>query len=225
MNPSHELGWFRRKKSDHFHYYNIVAEELCHILQIDPWTFTVKTEVAEVDFSDVASIEKLAQQVQKFLDKQKELKIYKGDPVVFVKNNRGTYGMGILSVHSGEELLQLNAKERKKMGYSKGGGEVHDVIIQEGIPTEVQIEGETAEPVIYLIGCQLAGGFLRTHKEKGPTENLNSPGAVFKRLCMSDLMVDVEGTPLENVYGTVARMNGLAIGLEARAIGVKYSLE
>ena len=130
--------------------------------------------------------------------------------------------MGIITVKSGEELMALNSKERKKMGYSKGGQSVHEVIIQEGIPTQVSSDGETAEPVIYLIGNELAGGFLRTHKEKGPIENLNSPGAVFKRLCMSDLMVDVEGTPLENVYGWVARLNALAIGREGKSVGAQY---
>jgi glutamate--cysteine ligase len=143
--------------------------------------------------------------------------------VVFVKNNSGTYGMGIVSVRSGEELRQLSSKELKKMGYAKGGNVVHDVVLQEGIPTLVTgSEGETAEPAIYMIGCQLAGGFLRAHKQKGPIDNLNSPGAVFKRLCMSDLMVDVEGSRLENVYGWVARLNMLAIGLESKAVGAHY---
>jgi glutamate--cysteine ligase len=96
------------------------------------------------------------------------------------------------------------------------------VILQEGIPTNVSADGDVAEPAIYLIGNKLAGGFLRTHKEKGRIENLNSPGAVFKRLCMSDLMVDVEGNRLENVYGWVARLNALAIGLEGQAVGASY---
>ncbi len=220
MNPSHELGWFRRKKSDHFTFYNKIAEEFSHLIDVDPWTFTVKTELAQVDFSDDASVEVLARKTQMFID---GLKSRSKDPVVFIKNNRGTYGMGILSVRSGEELLSMTGKERKKMGYSKGGSQVQEVILQEGIPTEISSEGSTAEPVIYLIGCELAGGFMRTHKDKGPTENLNSPGAVFKRLCMSDLLVNGETTPLENVYGMVARMNVLAIGLEAQAVGVKHS--
>ncbi len=228
MNPSRELGWFRRKKSDHFLFYNKLATEFSNIIDVNPWTFTVKTELAQVDFSDSATVEALAQQTQKFIDGLSEE--YKStnrgccDPVVFIKNNRGTYGMGILSVRSGEELLDLSAKERKKMGYSKGGENVQEVIIQEGIPTQISSDGVTAEPVIYLIGQDLAGGFMRTHKDKGPTENLNSPGAVFKRLCMSDLMVDVEGARLENVYGTIAKLNVLAIGLEAQAVGVKHSL-
>ena len=226
MNPSHELGWFRRKKSDHFNFYNDLAREFSQLIDVNPWTFTVDTELAQVDFSDMTTIDTLAEKTQKFIDKLQL--IYKtekrcGDPVVFVKNNRGTYGMGILSVHSGEELKKMTSSERKKMGYSKGGESVQEVIIQEGIPTSIRAEGDTAEPVIYLIGNELAGGFMRTHKEKGPTENLNSPGAVFKRLCMSDLMINVEGSRLENVYGWVARLNALAIAQEGKAVGANYS--
>lgn len=225
MNPAHELGWFQRKKSDHFKYYNKLAEGISKIIDVNPWTFTVKTELAEVDFADPESVEALAQKTQKFIDSlSAEYKATNrgcNTPVVFIKNNRGTYGMGILSVKSGEELKNLSSKERKKMGYSKGGQNVHEVIIQEGIPTQLSKDGETAEPVIYLVGQDLAGGFMRTHKEKGPTENLNSPGAVFKRLCMSDLMVDVEGAHLENVYGLIAKLNVLAIGQEAKAAGAK----
>jgi glutamate--cysteine ligase len=226
MNPSHELGWFRRKKSNHFIYYNELANEFSKIIDVNPWTFTVETELAEVDFADPESVEALAQKTQKFIDRMnKECKASEHDcsePVIFIKNNRGTYGMGIISVHSGEELVNLSQKERKKMGYSKGGQTVHEVILQEGIPTQVSADGDVAEPAIYMVGNKLAGGFMRAHKQKGRNENLNSPGAVFKRLCMSDLMVDVEGSKLENVYGWVARLNALAIGREGQDVGARY---
>jgi glutamate--cysteine ligase len=226
MNPSHELGWFRRKKSDHFIHYNRLANEFSKLIGVSPWTFTVHTHLASVDFSDEKSVADLAQKAQEFIDELED--DYKrhdmncGEPVIFIKNNSGTYGMGIISVKSGEELIALSAKDRKKMGYSKGGRQVHEVILQEGIPTQVSADGDVAEPAIYLIGNKLAGGFLRAHKQKGRIENLNSPGSVFKRLCMSDLMVDVEGSHLENVYGWVARLNALAIGLEGKAVGAAY---
>lgn len=226
MNPSHELGWFRRKKSDHFDHYNELALEFSKLIDVDPWTFTVETQVSTVDFADPESLAKLATKAQTFLDRlTKEYTSGKRkccEPVLFIKNNSGTYGMGITTVRSGEEVLNLSSKERKKMGYAKGGVTVQEVILQEGIPTQVSADGDVAEPVIYLIGNQLAGGFLRAHKEKGPIENLNGPGAVFKRLCMSDLMVDIQGSRLENVYGWVARLNALAIGRESKAVGAHY---
>ena len=94
--------------------------------------------------------------------------------------------------------------------------------IQEVIPTVDQIEIASLEPVIYMIGRDLPGGFLRTHAEKSATDSLNSPGAVFKRLCVSDLNVSLKGSPLENVYGWSARLGLLAIGLEAKEMGVQF---
>jgi glutamate--cysteine ligase len=80
-----------------------------------------------------------------------------------------------------------------------------------------------AEPVIYLFGCQLIGGFLRTNTEKGVEDNLNSQGMVFKKLCMSDLRTpetdtledELKEEPiLELVYGSIARISALATGME-----------
>ena len=103
------------------------------------------------------------------------------------------------------------------MKAAKGGRDISEVIIQEGVPTVVRTpDGQTAEPCIYMIGCQLAGGFLRTHGEKGPQESLNSPGAVYKRLCIADLELKQEGCPMENAYGWVARLAFLSIAREVR---------
>jgi glutamate--cysteine ligase len=143
-------------------------------------------------------------------------------PFLFVKNNSGTYGLAVIRVGSGEEIRAWNYKSRKKMKAAKGGAEVEEVIIQEGIPTHVRAEGVSAEPVIYMIGSELAGGFLRTHAEKSDTDSLNSPGAVFKKLCVSDLNVSLEGSPLENVYGWSARLGMMAIALEAEQMGVQF---
>jgi len=230
MNPSHELGWFRRKKSSHFKYYNALMAELCELLGIEPWHLTVATQtMTDIDLNDEASVEKLAHETQKMIDSIAVCQKKRGidsEPVVFVKNNSGTYGMGIIVAHSADDILKMSNKEKKKISYAKGGAELREVILQEGVPTQITTsdDGGVAEPVIYLIGNELAGGFLRAHKEKGRNDNLNSPGSVFKKLCMSDLVVDVEGNPLENVYGTIARVNNLAIGLESRDVGAVYGM-
>ena len=145
-----------------------------------------------------------------------------GQPYLYVKNNAGTYGLGVTEVSSPEDILNWNYKTRKKMKATKGGGGVHEVIVQEGIPTQVRSGEDTAEPAIYMLGCRLAGGFLRTHESKDARQSLNSPGAVYRRLCVSDLEINVEGKPLENVYGWVAKLGLLAIGLETQAMKVVY---
>jgi glutamate--cysteine ligase len=226
INPPRGLGWFQRKKSDHFEFYNSLAKEFADLIGVDPWIFQVKTErFADFNISDEESLEKLANRVDAMLaeiSQDYEKRQIVDSPFVFIKNNSGTYGMGVTSVKNGDELRAWTGKMKKKMKVSKGGHTIDEVIIQEGVRSSIQYESNTAEPTIYIVGCDLIGGFLRTHSEKGPEESLNSPGAVFKRLCVSDLNISVEGHPMENVYGWVARLSSLAIGLEAERLGVAY---
>ncbi len=225
INPPREMGWYRRKKSEFFKEYNLVAAEFAKMIDIDPWLLQVDTEVFEgFDLGDEGRMDELAKHVDGLITRTQESyrqHDIKEAPFVFIKNNSGTYGLGVLKVESADEVRKLNYKSRKRMKAAKGGREISEVIIQEGIPTSVTADGHTAEPAIYLIGCNLAGGFLRTHGEKGPHENLNSPGAVYKRLCVSDLEVNIQGCMHENVYGWVAQLGLLAIGREFKAFRQK----
>lgn len=227
INPPRELGWHRRKKSDHFKFFNQLATEFSNILGIDPWILTVETEVfPDFDINDVDSRAAAAEKVEAMLariQKNYDARGIKDKPTVFIKNNSGTYGLGVMSAQSGDDIRILNSKARGKMNAAKGGGHVTEVILQEGVPTAVTAEGIVAEPVIYIVGCELAGGFLRTHTEKGPDESLNSPGAVYKKMCVSDLKVDIDGCPTENVYGWVAKISSLAIGHEIKSLGLEIA--
>jgi glutamate--cysteine ligase len=225
--PSHILGWHSRKKSEHFKYYNQLAAELAEILEIDPWILQIDTEeVSPVNFNEDEGIEKVAEATDRILartqaayDKHK----VEAKPFIFVKNNSGTYGMGIMVVHSGDELRQMNRRTKNKMSVGKNKLAISSVAVQEGVPTATLVDRLAAEPVIYLMGCELIGGFLRTNTEKGAEDNLNSQGMAFKMLCMSDLR-ELENDPddpdnktipvLEMIYGAVARISALATGKE-----------
>lgn len=226
MNPPRELGWYQRKKSRYFKFYNQLVNEFAEVAKFDPFLLRVETEeYAGFDINSEESREDLANKVDQMLAKLKSEYQKRGitqEPFVFVKNNAGTYGLAVIRVGSGDEVRQWSYKSRKKMKAAKGGREVEEVIIQEGIPSIVQAENASAEPVIYMIGCELAGGFLRTHSEKSSTESLNSPGAVYKRLCVSDLAIRAEGCPQENVYGWSAKLGLLAIAMEAQEMGVEF---
>jgi glutamate--cysteine ligase len=227
INPPRELGWYQRKKSTYFKHYNELCQEFARLINVDPWLLTVETELfTGFDIADEGSRNALAERVDAMIARLKvdyEKRGIKDEPFVFVKNNSGTYGLGVMRVANGAEVKELNYKTRKKMKAAKGGREVEEVIIQEGVRSIVRSDGVTAEPTLYLLGCQLAGGFLRTHAEKDETESLNSPGAVYKRLCVSDLKISVEGHPLENVYGWIAKIGVLAIGREAAEMRVHYN--
>ena len=134
------------------------------------------------------------------------------EPYLFLKNNSGTYGLGVMNINHPEDIDNFNWKSRKKMKSGKGETGISEIIIQEGIPTSLWgPEGSSSEPVIYMIGSQVAGGFLRTHKRKDHKTNLNSPGAVFRRLCMSDLEIKIQGLIMENVYSWLAKLGVLAL--------------
>jgi glutamate--cysteine ligase len=227
MNPPRELGWYRRRKDRFFRIYNEMAYEFSTLLKLDPWLLQVETEVfPHFEVDDEESRENLARQARNLMARIKKNYQSRGierEPFLFIKNNAGTYGLGVIQVKNPEEVKSWNNKVRKKMKAAKGGREVTEVIIQEGVPTAVHATGGvTAEPVIYMIGCQLAGGFLRTHSEKGDDDSLNSPGAVFQRLCISDLAVKLEGCPMENSYGWVAKLAFLSVALEAKELGVEF---
>lgn len=226
MTPPRELGWYQRKKSTYFKHYNALVNEFATIAKIDPFILRVETELFEnFDIGDENSRQALAQRVDAMIERLRQDYKQRGldqEPFVFVKNNAGTYGLAVIKVSSGAEVLEWSYKSRKKMKAAKGGRDVEEVIIQEGVPSIVQADGASAEPVIYMIGCDLAGGFLRTHSEKSSTESLNSPGAVYKRLCVSDLSINTAGCPEENVYGWTAKLGLLAIGLEAQEMGVPF---
>lgn len=224
IDPPREHGWYQRKKSRYFEKYNGLVEEFANVAGLDPFQLNVKTELySNFDLESESSVRDLADRVESmltFLKAEYQKRGIEQQPFVFVKNNAGTYGLAVVRVGSGAEIFDWNSKSRKKMKAAKGGRTVEEVIIQEGIPSRVQSDGISAEPVIYMIGSDLAGGFLRTHAEKGSTDSLNSPGAVFKKLCVSDLNVSLQGAPLENVYGWTARIGNLAIGLEAKELGI-----
>lgn len=226
MNPPRELGWYQRKKSRYFKFYNQLVEEFSSITGIDPFLLNVKTELFEdFDLADENSRNLLATRVDAMLEELRSDYKKRGiaqEPFVFVKNNSGTYGLAVIRVGSGDEVKAWTYKDRKKMKAAKGGRDIEEVIIQEGIPSVVRSDGASAEPVIYMVGCELAGGFLRTHNEKSGEESLNSPGAVYKRLCVADLGISVEGCPLENVYGWSAKLGLMAIAMEAQEMGVQF---
>jgi glutamate--cysteine ligase len=226
INPPRELGWYQRKKSNFFQFYNQLVAEFCAIAELDPFLLQVRTEeFKDFDITNDESVSLVAHRVDAMIAEMRKAYAERGieqEPFIFVKNNSGTYGLAVLKVTSGEEFKTLNYKSRKKMKAAKGGRDVEEVVIQEGIPSVVRADGATAEPVIYMVGCRLAGGFFRTHKEKSDSESLNSPGAVYKRMCISDLSIRLSECPCENVYGWASKLALLAISYEGEQLKINF---
>jgi glutamate--cysteine ligase len=218
ITPPRELGWYQRQKSLFFSIYNDLAVQLADLLEMDPFWFQVKTELFEsFDIETEQSQKELAQRVELMFSDLRQQYQRRGithRPVVFIKNNAGTYGLAVTQVHSGQEVLEWGYRHRKRMKAAKGGRKVNQLILQEGIPTEIQFEGQTAESVIYMVGCKTVGHFLRYHSEKRNDESLNSPGAKYKSLPVANL----NSSPSD----WVARLGLISIGFEARKMGVSF---
>ena len=187
VEPPVEIGWHTRKKSIHFEFYNKLAGEVAEILGVDPWVISIETISKQgVDFDNRGHREETAQIVDSMLIRLKtqyEARGIKEDPYLFIKSNSGTYGMAVVNVSSGNDVIGFNSEKRKRMRVSKGGNPVRDVVIQEGVPTSLKFGLDiTAEPVFYLVDTKVAGGFLRLNKSKNEFENLNTRGMEFAHI-------------------------------------------
>lgn len=223
--PSMQLGWTQRLKSEHFRYYEDVVLEFAKIIDLDPWLLTPWFDKCpEVDFMKregqdclLGRAEGLFKRIQKKYDEYG----IKERPFLVVKADQGTYGMAVLMIKEPKELLTLNRKQRTRMSVTKGGASVTRVIIQEGVYSFETYGEEKAveEPVLYMIGRHVIGGFYRVHKNRGPDENLNAPGMNFRPMAFAEpcnLPCPDPGKPANRfyAYGVVARLALLAAANE-----------
>ncbi|MFM9834622.1 MAG: glutamate--cysteine ligase [Methylophilaceae bacterium] len=223
--PPLHAGWHVRRKSKHFEAYNRIVDEFSQLLDIDPWLLNPYFETCgEIDFHARAGEECLALKVELLLNKIKikyaEYSITQ-EPFVIVKADAGTYGMGIMTVKSPDDVRDLNRKARNKMSVIKEGQQVSEVIIQEGVYTFESINEAVAEPVVYMMDHFVIGGFYRVHTERGMDENLHAPGShfvplAFEKPCTLPDCTDAPDSVPNRfyAYGVVARLALLAAAIE-----------
>ncbi|MGE4529842.1 MAG: glutamate--cysteine ligase [Acidithiobacillus sp.] len=226
LSPPLAAGWRNRRKSQHFTHYRAAARELAEVIDIDPWLIDPFFRRCQgIDFMRSEGRECLVSNVDAVLELTRERYAHYGitqRPFVIVKADAGTYGMGIMTAYSGAEFMDLNRKERTRMAKSKEGLPVSDVFIQEGVYTfEQTAQGAVAEPVVYMIGQQVLGGFYRVHTERGHDENLNAPGAHFEPMafgqpCVVPCRKSPPDAPINRyyAYGVIARLTLVAAARE-----------
>ena len=222
--PPLHAGWATRKKSNHFAAYDRVAQEFSDLIGIDPWLINPRfSSCGEIDFLEKQGVECLAAAIDRILSViEKKYRQYgvKDDPFVIVKADSGTYGMGIMTVKSGEDIYSLNRKQRNKMAVVKEGLQVTHVLVQEGVYTFETINQAVAEPVVYMIDHYVVGGFYRVHTGRGIDENLNAPGMHFVPLAFETTCLEANAAQPNIIpnrfyaYGVVARLALLAAALE-----------
>ncbi len=227
IEPPLELGWHTRRKSVHFEFYNKLMGELAALVQLDPWTFSVPTElVCGVSFDDRSDREKVAGVVEDMLRRTaaryREHRIC-SEPYVVVKSNAGTFGMAVLVARSPDEVVNLNSEGRKRMRVTKGGVPVRDVVVQEGIPTVLRDRfGAPAEPVAYMVEADVAGAFLRCNPSSDERGNLNARDMRFMPI---ECIYDEEGQRcFPPAARSVARVASVAAGYEIERILAERAL-
>lgn len=208
--PPVGMGWYQRKKSHHFEVYQHIAREAAQILDIDPWLITpITTNCGMVNFKEKTGLECVALNIEKTLhritSKYTEHNIT-DQPYVFIKADAGTYGLGIMTATSPDDIFEINKKIRNNMAKIRDGIGNKEVIIQEGIPTIDRHEDYPAEPMIYLVDNTPVSCLYRVNTEKNSTGNLNSRGMKFVE-GLSDNEQDQNKCPVQHM---IARLASLA---------------
>ncbi|MDX1592919.1 MAG: glutamate--cysteine ligase [Gammaproteobacteria bacterium] len=223
--PPLGLGWSNRLKSRHFAHYQAVASEFGDLVGLDPWLVDpLSRNCGEIDFMKREGEECLASNTETLLQaiavKYDEYGIDM-KPFVMIKADAGTYGMGVMTANSVDDVRALNRKQRTRMSASKGGASVSKVILQEGVYTFETWNGAVAEPVVYMIDHFVVGGFYRVHTGRGNAENLNAPGMHFEPLAFAGScnLPDQAQVPDADpnrfyAYGVIARLALLAAARE-----------
>ncbi len=219
--PSPNMGWHRRSKSNHFDIYNLLARELAQIIDIDPWLISsLHGSCDDINFKERKGLECLASNVDQMLDRLREKYRQYGiedEPYCFIKADNGTYGIAVWPVFSGQEVLEINKKERNKMSMLKGSVQTHKVMIQEGIKTLDKIDGKIAEPMIYMVAGEVVGNLFRINELRDEKISLNAGGASFcdlRNLEKSQLEIGLEKDQIGLVYSLSARLAALASSIE-----------
>ena len=137
--PSIQYGWYKRSKFHHFSTYNKIAAQVADIAKVDSWLLSTYIDmVYGINFRTRIGLDELAKLVDAMVNKiQKKYDEYgiSEQPSVFLKPDCGTFGMGILVVGSGDEVIHINKKKRHSISRIRGGVENSRILLQEGVPT------------------------------------------------------------------------------------------
>lgn len=225
--PPLTIGWSTRSKTHHFLHYKNISREFAEHFGIDPWLIApLYRFCGEVDFLQGDGMECLVENTQAlFQDIEERYQKYgiEHPPFVIMKADAGTYGMAVMTIKHPDDIKHLNRKQRLNMAHTKGGKPVSKVLLQEGVYTFETWgkEHAVAEPVVYMIGRHVVGGFYRVHSTRGVDENLNAPGMNFQPLAFVDACNNPCHPPeaCNNrfyAYGVIARLAMLAASMELR---------
>lgn len=225
--PSEKMGWHSRAKSEHFTIYNKLVKDFCEIIDLDPWLISSMHRFCKnVSFKEKIGIEDLAKNVDELIDdlrkKYKEYDI-QGEPYCYIKADSGTYGMAVLPVFSGADVLEINKKQRNKMSMLKGSVKNSSVMIQEGIKTVDRISDQISEPMIYMVAGKVVGNLFRVNEGRDEKISLNAAGAIFpdlENLLSDQVNIGGDKSEITSIYSIISRIAALASSIEYHEVSL-----
>lgn len=178
--PNPALGWHARSKYRHFLAFNQIILEFAANFKLDSWLLSTYVNFcAGVDFKHKVGLDNLAEKVENVISLSREKYAQYSisqEPYVFVKADHGTFGAGIMTAKSGDDIIQINKKLRHTMQTINHGISNTDVLIQEGVPSSLTINDGAAEYAYYIIGGETKFRMIRHNPLKNHLSNLNSRG-------------------------------------------------
>jgi len=218
ITPPNYMGWHTRSKCQHFEHVSDLVHELADLVGIDPWLigpwgFISKGRCLE----DIQCRERLAGEIHEgleFIRSKYEEHGIDSKPSLFVKNDRGTYGLGILRIESPDEILNLSNRKMNRLAYAKGGVSAEDFLLQEAVPTFLKSFDSVLEPVGYGVNGRVCSWFHRSNQKYGALDNLNTPSTRF--ILDSDLTDEAESIMISRrwLHTLIAEISMIAMGRE-----------
>jgi len=220
--PPPQAGWHQRHKSDHFNFTRMILDKAAAHFKFDPWLLRCEQLVVDnVDVTLDVDRQRLADATTDLFsviaDRYKAHQI-SDKPLVFLKSDSGTYGMGVMPIEDPRDIVELNRKGRNKLHKGKGSQLIHRFILQEGVPSALTIDGMASEHCIYQVGTEVIGGFYRQNNSKSERDNLNSQGMQFAPFIWKAAHSLSIQDPLRTLCAVVAKTAAYAAGLEIDAL-------
>ncbi|MBI4041806.1 MAG: glutamate--cysteine ligase [Deltaproteobacteria bacterium] len=216
------LHYVSTKVSDSLHLYNTLATDLADKLGMDPWLISTPFAVeTHVNFEEKSGIEKVAKTSQELLvalsEKYQKYHLNRL-PMLQIRNNLGTFGMGRLLIKSSKDLNRLYLEKKKKKTQTKSATVISDVIIQEEIPTRPLFDHAVGEIVVYLIGNEILGGYLRNYAQISEKNVKKARSDLFAAIQFSGngktIRFKKKAESHGLLYQNVSRLGSLALGYE-----------
>ncbi len=165
--PTPMLGWFARRQSRHFKYYEKLATRLAVTIDIDPWhMLPITSDVMQINLNHGTVPEKIIDIADEMLMeiKQKYLEYeIMSEPYLVLKSDHCAHTGGIIKINSTQQLRALRPSDLQQRLHGLKNATVAEVILQEGVPMVGALGAgkQAVEPVMYAFGANVIGGFFR----------------------------------------------------------------